>query len=267
MSDGPRPMLASPMINPVRGADFDVRFAGWALEEKLDGHRCIVQVRGRDVRGFSRPLGSRPPLERALPPHIVEQLRRFPDGDYDGELATNSGKAWDVVRTRERASLVYVIFDLVTGLHDYDTRRAALLKVLRLLPPGQEAISTVLSEPPTWAAVEAIWQRGGEGAILKRRTSLYQPGRRSPDWLKVKQLHAATLTVIGYEAGRSGPYSTIRLRGEDGVLAKVKTLNQYWLRRLAANPEQFLGVALVISYQERTPSGSYRHAMFDHFVE
>jgi len=263
MSDGPRPMLASPMINPVKGDDFDRRFGGWALEEKIDGHRCIAQVRGGEVQAFSRPRGSRAPLVRPLPIYILQELRRFPDGDYDGELATNSGKAWDVTRKGERQ--VYVIFDLVQR-GTYDERRLALLKVLRLLPPSQEAITTVLSEPPTWRAVEAIWKRGGEGAILKRRTSHYQP-HRSTDWLKIKKRLPGILTVIGYESGRNGPYSVIRLRGADGAPAKVKTLNAYWLRTIAANPEAFIGRELVISYQERTPNGLYRDARFDHWVE
>lgn len=264
-NNAPRPMLASPMINPVRGADFDQRFAGWALEEKLDGHRCVAVVNSGQVVAFSRPLGSRPPLERPLPLYIAEQLRRFPDCTPDGELVSvEGGKAWDVKRKGER--LIYVVFDLVMP-GTYDQRRAALLDVLRRLPPEQEAISTVLSQPPTWAAVEAIWRRGGEGAILKRRTSHYQQGHRSTDWLKVKQSFPATLTVVGYEAGRSGPYSTITLRDAQGVAAKVKTLNAYWRGKIAANPQAFIGRQLVISYQEKTPGGSYRHAMFDHWVE
>jgi bifunctional non-homologous end joining protein LigD len=271
-ADGPRPMLASPMVAPLKGAEFDKRFGGggWALEEKLDGHRCIAQVRAGEVTAWSRPMGSRAPLRRPLPPAILEQLATFPDGDYDGELVPTSGKAWDVKRKSER--LVFVVFDVAWSIFEaargtYDERREMLLEILALMPREQTAVSTVLSGLPSWAAVEAIWQRGGEGAILKRRASYYEPGRRSPEWLKVKQVHAATLRLVGYDAGKSGPYSALRLVGDDGSKTSVKTLTQHLLRAITAAPASFLGREVVISYQERTPSGMYRHAIFDHFVD
>ena len=192
-----RPMLASAMVEPVMGAAFDRQFAvGWALEEKLDGHRCVVRVRGSEVDAFSRPRSSRAPGKaRALPPTMVAQLRLMGDGDYDGELVhATTGKAWDVVRTN--APLVFVAFDVLTCNGTdvtpiaYELRRALLLERLRKLSRTQQSVSTVVSDPPSWADVEAIWARGGEGAILKRLASHYQPGARSPDWLKVKQLRA-----------------------------------------------------------------------------
>lgn len=271
----PVPMLATAMTEAVTGARFDQMFSsGWALEEKLDGHRIIVQVRsGRkfcDVDAWARPQRGQKPKPRTLPDAMVDALATMGDGVYDGELVAPSGKAWDVVV--KGSKLIFVAFDILesfgieTMSQPYETRRAILLERLANLPPKQQSVSTVVSDPPTWAAVEAIWKRGGEGAILKRLTSTYQPGYRSADWLKVKPVQQAVLTIIGFEAGKSGPYSAIKLRDDGGIETTVKTLGNQLLRDITAKPNAFLGRRVVIEYQERTPDGFYRHGRFDHFA-
>jgi len=271
----PRPMLASavPHAQLPTAAEFDARFADdWLLEEKLDGHRCIIRVHDGEVAAWSRPQPGKGgvALSRALPPEMIAVLRGMPTGDYDGELVAATGKAWDVVR--KTAHLVFVAFDLLrvadydlTPLH-YDTRRGTLLETLRHLPPNQDRVSTVLPTTPTWAGVQAIWKRGGEGAILKRRTSTYQPGVRSGDWLKVKEIHHATLTIVGFEAGKNGPYSALQLRDAQGIQTTVKTPDRATLERITVAPASFVGREVVMSFQERTPSGLYRHGRFDHFA-
>jgi hypothetical protein len=271
-----RPMLASPMPERLEWDAFDARFAsGWALEEKLDGHRVIVRVAGHgtEVSAFSRPAPNKPALTRALPPAMVEQFGTLGDGEYDGELVAPSGKAWDVVV--KGAHLVFVAFDMLEckGRNvmplSYEDRRSVLLDQLRplLAHPKQLSISTVLSLQPTWKEVQAIWARGGEGAILKRLASPYQPGYRSPDWLKVKPEYTARLVIVGFEPGKSGPYSAIRLRDGGGIETTVKTLGNQLLRDITAAPDTFLGREVAITYQERTPAGLYRHGRFDHFTK
>jgi len=269
------PMLASAMAAPITGAAFDRQFAsGWKLEEKLDGHRVIVIVDDGQVAAYSRPRGSRSPANRrALPDHIIEQLWDLGDGIYDGELVLPGGTASDVVATVNARSLMLALFDVldIGGLNlrhqRYDFRRAQLLSVLANLHVDQRAITTVESRTPRWADVKAIWKRGGEGAILKRVTSGYFEGRRSPDWLKVKASAAAVLRIIGYESGKSGPYSKLKLREESsGVETTVKTLGHAMLADITANPSGFVGRRVVISYQQRTVTGTFRHGIFDHFA-
>jgi bifunctional non-homologous end joining protein LigD len=270
----PAPMLASAMTTRRTGVAFDALYArdtGWLMEEKIDGHRCTVVVKAGAVVAYSRPrAGAAGANVRELPARIVAQLQKFPDGTYDGELVAPSGKAWDV--TVIGAQLVFVAFDLLalrgqsTIAMPYGARRGELLDVLATMPRDQTAISTVESVFPSWAAIEAIWARGGEGVILKRIASTYQPGHRSPDWIKVKAVHAATCTITGFEAGKSGPYSKLALRDADGHETTVKTLGTALLADIARAPASFVGRRVVISYQEKTPGGSYRHGIFDHFA-
>lgn len=268
----PDPMLASAMVDRVEGAAFTRRYGTgeWALEEKLDGHRCVVVVNG-GIQAWSRPRQGKQALPRELPPHILAQLRRFPAGVYDGELVAGSGKAWDVKRLG--SDLVLVLFDVLSAhgidrtTSPYAVRRQALLTILgACLEPDQQAISTVESLEPTWSRVQAIWDRGGEGAILKRLTSRYRPGARTDDWTKVKRQHHAVLTITGFEAGKLGPFSILQARSDDGHDTTVRCRDMAMLKAVAADPNAHLGRRIVITFQERTPSGSFRHGVFDHWA-
>lgn len=52
----------------------------------------------------------------------------------------------------------------------------------------------------------ALWDAwvgmGGEGMVLKERTSLYRPGVRSPAWLKLKPKLTLDVVVTGGSAER-----------------------------------------------------------------
>jgi ATP-dependent DNA ligase len=270
-ADAPGPMLASAMTERLDGAAFDARYGeGWALEEKLDGHRCILRVLDGRATAWSRPRAGKAANVRALPPHILATAADLADGVYDGELVAPSGKAWDV-KSDDR-QLVLVLFDvLITArgsvmARTYQERRAILLGILSRLPETQRAISTVLSDPPSWWRVQEIWKRGGEGVILKRLGSPYRPGYRSPDWVKVKEVRTAALTIVGYAPGKNGPRSVFRLRDAAGIETTVGPRGEARRRDVEAAPEAFLGKRVVITFQEQTPSGSYRHPIFDHFA-
>jgi bifunctional non-homologous end joining protein LigD len=45
-------------------------------------------------------------------------------------------------------------------------------------------------------------EKGLEGIIAKRKNSIYQPGKRSPDWLKIKSRPQQEFVVCGFTEGR-----------------------------------------------------------------
>ena len=268
------PMLASAMTDTVFA---DYENDAWTLEPKLDGHRCVVRKTATDVWAWSRPRAGagKVGLARTLPVGIVDALKQMPDGVYDGELVTPSGKAWDVSRSETFADQTLVLFDVVElfgqalAAKPYGERRPALEMAVAHLQgtPHATRVGITPAVPVTWAAVEAVWAAGGEGAVLKRKAAPYRPGHRSADWIKVKRSLSLTMTVTGFEAAKLGPYSVVLLRGDDGVETKVKTLDNHWLREFAAAPGSFIGRRLVISCQERIAKGGQpRHPMWDHFA-
>jgi bifunctional non-homologous end joining protein LigD len=258
------PMLASAMPEGVSLSQF--MSAEWCLEEKFDGHRVTVLKQGDTVSAWSRPQrgATKAALPRTLPPAIVDALRDLPDGRYDGELVVPGKRSWHVARNDSKHQQQLVLFDMLEVLgtlvidRPYAERRALL--TLAVAHHGGDRLRVPESVPVSAEAAQAIWDRGGEGAIVKRLAARYQPGKRSPDWVKVKRKAAATLTIIGFHAGKSGPHGKMRLRDDHGVETSCGTPRD-------VDPQRDLGRRVVISYTEKTDSGSYRHGSFDHFAE
>jgi bifunctional non-homologous end joining protein LigD len=45
-------------------------------------------------------------------------------------------------------------------------------------------------------------ERGLEGIVAKRKTSIYRPGKRSPEWLKIKSRPRQEFVVCGFTGGK-----------------------------------------------------------------
>lgn len=304
-----KPMLAVPAH---KGNIQD--YSEWIVEEKFDGHRLIVEVyQGPDRRGMKGPCLSgvrawtRPRKHAGsddktmatyeLPFHLQEQLGRLPVGIYDGELLGGETST-DVRRTDLRNTLRYVVFDVLQsgtlptmGL-SYSTRRLILMGSVYMKMTGGHVLlahsQNVMSEADVMAFVQSIWKRGGEGGILKRKDAPYQPGKRSPDFIKLKKLQSTVVTVIGFEPTRGtkmnrGPFAIVKVRDSKGCETTVKTKDDFELRRFMTewsqstknglpykdsdmnldNAHPALGRKLRIEYQDWTPKGGYRHPRWD----
>lgn len=304
-----KPMLAVPL------AKADIAYWNeWAMEEKFDGHRLIVQVSDFDVTAWTRPRrrkdGAKTMERRTLPPHLVTAFRQLPIGTYDGELL-GGVTSTDVTRTDLVGTLRFVVFDLL-GLKahstlslTYDQRRELLelmwsknLKRGTLVAPHLELARSFRVErrADIDRFVKRIWDQGGEGAILKRRASVYHEGKRSPDWVKLKKLCTEVCRVVGFEAGRGekvdrGPFASVAVEstGEvwlesKGRLTTVKTVNDAeldhfnaeWhsatkgraLAGLAGYAEHpAIGRLLRIEFQDFTPGGDFRHPRWDRWED
>lgn len=271
------PMLASKMPEGKDADSFDANhqppMTHWIMEQKFDGHRLVVRV-GETGSGVIIPTvtaWSRLGNPRTLPDHLLNLFMNMPVGVYDGELLVPGMHSYDVTAGQNSGSERLVLFDILEVLghsvmqESYAKRRDYLCEAFRALDDDPEFISIAVQYLPSMKKVREIWDGGGEGAIIKNVNSKYQPGWRTPDWVKVKKVLAATLTVIGFEAGKNGPYSVVKLRDDGtGVETTVKTIDNKTMRQIALNPDAFIGKRLVISYHEKTPNGHWRHPMWDH---
>lgn len=266
------PMLASAMPEGKTIKDFCN--AAWRIEEKYDGHRLLVKVSSGVAVAKSRPGVSHGANVRDLPQHIQDAFKTFPDGVYDGELYLPGGTSTDVVRLDKQSELVFAIFDiLVYGTEvvcgqTYLKRLEILTEVFWISDATDlTAIQLSASNSVTKDFVQSIWDRGGEGAILKHINSTYECGKRSADWIKIKKTDAATVTITGFEKGKLGPNSVAQFQDAAGKTGTIKVLNNELLRLVDANPAKFVGASLVISYMGRTSNGGYRHAVWDHILD
>jgi ATP-dependent DNA ligase len=254
-------MLAEKLPEDRSVSDYDAN--EWTAEEKYDGERCFVAVRGGTVYAWSRAgNGRQEGLKRDLAPHIKAIVEKLPDGDYDGEIVVGRGKSSDVRAIVNANAVSFVIFDVLafrgqdlTG-HSYDGRRAVLEALNdQLMLGGSVVVSRAFA--PSKTEVEKIWAEGGEGVVLKKRSAPYT-GYRSIDWLKIKQHDELVATITGFEKGENGPKSTVVFMMANGIGSKVKVRNADWHRRIASG-EIGIGTQIEVAYQSLLASGKPRH--------
>lgn len=248
----------------IIGELFDKAFKNgdWVMDEKLDGHRCQIMKRGDNITTTLRSIPS-------LPEHIIEDMRRLPfDIHLDGELVVPGGISTDVPNIEFRSQLTFLAFDIIdvcgeSSLHLPLTERRGLLEAAAVHFQG--GVQVVAQVDPSWEAVKAIWENGGEGAILKQKASPYRPAYRGAEWLKVKRLKQITVVVTGFETGLQGPTGVVLFDLPNGTKGRCKNKNNQELAETAANPQAYIGRRLVIQCQQLTRGGSPRHPMFDHW--
>lgn len=214
------PMLASPGVLP--GAD---QGDDWAYEMKWDGVRAVVYVEGGRARVLTRNdrdvTGTYPELAG-----LAAALGH--DAVLDGELVALDAAGrpdFGVLQQRMHVTspaqvhalvasvpVSYLVFDLLhlddrPLLNDsYDTRRE-LLEGLGIEGPRWAVPPAFRGDGP--AAVVASQAAGLEGVVAKRRTSRYEPGRRSRAWVKVKNIRTQQVVVGGWRPGKGSRYGGI----------------------------------------------------------
>jgi bifunctional non-homologous end joining protein LigD len=219
------PMLATPGQLPPDDGE-------WAYEFKWDGMRVLVWVDGGRPRAMSR---NDKDVTASFP-----ELRAFAEAMgsrqalFDGELVVlgadgkpsfsqlqhrmHATSAASVKKAEAAYPVSLVIFDILhvdgeslVGL-DYDRRRAAL-EGLDIAGP-QWAVTPSFTSEEGQRVFDTAVQVGMEGVVAKRRSSSYQPGRRSRDWVKVKNQHMQEVVIGGFTPGngsRKGEFGALLL--------------------------------------------------------
>ncbi len=191
---------------------------GWAYEFKWDGERVVAVIDGGRIRLVTRSDND---ITETYPElsALAESVGARPmvlDGEvvaYDGARPSFGllQKRMGVVdRSRARrlsreVPVTFLIFDVMyldgspTLSSSYDERRR-LLDGLDLKGPSWQT-------PPSFSDVAGAdvlrvsKEHGLEGVVAKRRASTYQPGRRSPDWIKVKLVRTQEVVIGGWTEG------------------------------------------------------------------
>jgi bifunctional non-homologous end joining protein LigD len=190
----------------------------WAFEIKWDGVRALAYSEPGRIRFESRNgndiTASYPELKalnRALSSHhaiLDGEVVAFDDdgrpsfGRLQGRMHVGSESA--ARRRMKDTPVVYVVFDLLWldghPLYDlpYEQRRARL-RELGLQGAHWQTPDHVVGDGE--AVLAASLANGLEGVVAKRLDSPYEPGRRSPCWLKVKNVRREDVVVGGWLPG------------------------------------------------------------------
>lgn len=163
----------------------------WFIEQKLDGHRIIVQVRDGEVLVMNR-TGTR--YMHHFPESIKREFAaRFPRGaiTLDGELVDGVFWVFDIMILQR--SVMHRPFA--------DYRRLALEHLFGIWSPKDVRLVPCAKDVDSKRElVRSIGESGGEGVMAKRALGVYNQGR-SNDVLKVKFTKTAEVIVseVGYE--------------------------------------------------------------------
>jgi bifunctional non-homologous end joining protein LigD len=187
----------------------------YAYEFKWDGVRAIAYWNGRELRLESRNLldiTHRYPELQALGEAIGER-----QAVLDGEIVAldeadrpSFGRLQQRMHVEDRQAIArlvrqvpawYLIFDLLhlDGRSTLDLpyeRRRQLLMELTLAGPSWRVPPAQVGEGR--AMLEAARELALEGIVAKRLDSIYEPGRRSGAWLKIKLVMRDEFVIGGW---------------------------------------------------------------------
>jgi bifunctional non-homologous end joining protein LigD len=300
------PEKISPMLATLVDKPFDE--PGWTYEVKWDGYRAIalikdgkVELSSRNSKSFSDKFYS-----------IYEELKRWKmNVVLDGEIVSinekgmadfSSLQGW---RSEADGELVYYVFDIL-WYDGKDTMKLPLYerrKILRSVLPQSESIK--ISENFETNGIEFFKlaeEMSLEGIMAKRSDSLYYPGTRSKDWLKIKTEERQEVVIGGFTknensakkfssllvgvfknkqlifTGKIGTGFTVKLQNElmqkfePLIISKCLFKNEPDVNqpsRFRPNPPKAIAVWLKpeliceVSYREITNDGVMRHPSFE----
>jgi bifunctional non-homologous end joining protein LigD len=200
------PMLATSVDDPFDDPE-------WLYEIKWDGYRAIAFIADSKVRLVSRNQNDLTAQYSEL--HTTPSFIRAETAILDGEIAAFDAQgrsSFSLMQqrtgirsggrrtgSRQDISVLYYVFDLLY-LDGYDLRRVSLEERKDLL-----AKITSLDGPVRYsdhfsqgkALFDVAKQKGLEGILAKRRSSLYEE-RRTREWLKIKITQTLDCVIGGY---------------------------------------------------------------------
>jgi DNA ligase-1 len=190
-------------------------------EIKEDGYRMQIHKKGSKVLAFTRSMN---PIILDLFPEIASSLKKLPDCILDSELI-GSGKighqGYDLVKRRFRSRIGEegkqeylksgIVEDLPLAIRVFDTlywenvalvdlpleeRRKYTEKIAskKISPSDKRDINNSLDLGNLF---ESLVAKRYEGLVCKNPASLYVPGTRNTDWIKLKRAETLDLCVLG----------------------------------------------------------------------
>jgi bifunctional non-homologous end joining protein LigD len=215
----PMPRHVDPML-ALLSASMPARPEEYGFEFKWDGVRAICYWDGRHIE-----LRSRNDLEitaRYPELHPPGKMLRGP-AVLDGEVVAldeadrpsfaqlqrrmHVTDKSAVVRLMREVPVLYVLFDVLYSKQRNHmslpyTQRRELLEEMALSADHWQLTPAVRGKGD--AMLDAARKNGLEGVVAKRLTSIYQPGRRSPEWLKIKIIQRQEFVIGGWIPEQTG---------------------------------------------------------------
>lgn len=277
--------IREPRIAPMMAVPIDEPFddQAWGFEPKWDGVRAIAEIVDGRVRMWSRNGND----ISAAYPEIQELGTSLPAGTVvDGEVVAFRDGLPSFERLQQRMHLrdarrisqvavenpvVYMIFDLLSDA-GVDLTRLPLserrARLEDLITPSQHVQISPMTVENGEALFAAARKQHLEGIVAKRLDSVYLPGRRHPDWRKIKVVHEVDAVVVGWRPGSggraSGLGSLVVALYDGGDLHSIGSVGSGFDQRSLRAMEELL--ELVASDEPPLPTGTIQDSGEVHWV-
>ena len=179
----------------------------WVYELKFDGFRAIAIKIDKKASLFSR---NEKKLDERFP-EIADAVKQLPMREcvLDGEIVAldqEGRSSFQLLQALEmegrKAPLRFYVFDLLQldgkSLMQLPLaqRKEALAKLCQRVKDPIRFSGEISGDPDV--LLKEVSRRGLEGLIGKQRNSVYEPGRRSGAWIKLKCVNEQEFVIGGY---------------------------------------------------------------------
>lgn len=191
------PMLASLSDDPA----FDD--PKWVHEIKWDGYRAVAELDGRNSRLYSRNGLS---FDKAYAKVFKELTTLKTKAVLDGEVVVfdfNGKPSFQDLQnynSRSRLPIQFQVFDCLQVKGKDITNKTLLERkeILQDLLKASDIIKYCDHFPEGTILFEHATKMGLEGIISKRADSKYYPGKRTKEWLKIKNVLTDDFVIVGW---------------------------------------------------------------------
>ncbi len=290
-------------IKPMLAKEIDKPFSDkeWVYEIKWDGYRAIAEVNKKKVELYSRNGNS----FNASYPMVVEALQELKiNAILDGEIVVLDEKGHPSFQllqyygSNSNNPIVYRVFDLLE-MNGKNTCGLTLLErkelLEELLPKSNVVLYSEHIAEKGKEFFEVSLQNDLEGIMAKKAGSLYSPGVRTNEWLKIKNHKTQEAIICGFTEPRESRkhFGALILGMLDGNKLKyightgsgfntagLKDMNRFlepliqkkspFKEKVQTNmPVTWVKPKLVceVKYTEWTRDGRLRHPVFLHLRE
>jgi DNA ligase D-like protein (predicted ligase)/DNA ligase D-like protein (predicted 3'-phosphoesterase) len=201
-----------PMLAKEAGKAFSDK--DWVFEVKWDGFRALayvnggVSLRSRNNKELIDNFPELQELKQQQKSIVLDgEIVVLKDGKVDFQALLERGKAnsaTDIMLKTARSPAVYVVFDILEkgGRPLVNLPLLERKKILKAaVKKGERVVLADYVEEKGEMYYEAVLQKGLEGVMAKKKSSIYEQGIRSGNWLKIKKLKSADCVIFGYTQG------------------------------------------------------------------
>jgi len=185
----------------------------WIYEIKWDGYRAIAEIKNKNINLYSRNGIS---FNKQFEP-IVKSLEKLQidNAVFDGEIVVldKAGRSdfkllQQHIRTK-KGFVIYYIFDILF-IDGFDLLDVELVSRRIILEELMNQYKEMLNDEITNIKLSGYIENNGsdffkaasendlEGIIAKKKDSIYEPGKRSKSWLKIKSKKRQEVIICGY---------------------------------------------------------------------